>query len=179
MLTRKGKLQTSVMSFPATVPKSFNVYNTNSHDGMEHYLNYYEIIDMFQNERFLSDDPYIEEYKNILNQGHFPGTNNVYADREGNIFYISHGQFPYRNPKYDWLKVLPGNTSETLWEPKYHPVSELVNMKIRNAAICSTPTERLFLLHVRRRTQIQNPLTQHLDTRISPKSITGPSGLMN
>jgi len=67
-----------------------------------------------------------KEFKEILNQGRFPGTNNVYADREGNIFYISHGQFPYRNPKYDWLKVLPGNTSETLWEPKYHPVSELV-----------------------------------------------------
>jgi hypothetical protein len=36
---------------------------------MEHYLNYYEIFDMFQNERFLSDDPDIEEYRNILKRG--------------------------------------------------------------------------------------------------------------
>lgn len=66
-----------------------------------------------------------EEFKELLNMGHFPGTNMIYADREGNIFYISNGQFPYRDPSYDWKEVLPGNTSATLWEPEWHPVSEL------------------------------------------------------
>ena len=66
------------------------------------------------------------EFKEIIHWGHFPGTNNIYADREGNIYYISNGQFPYRDPKYDWENVLPGNTSETLWEPKFHPVSDLL-----------------------------------------------------
>lgn len=52
-------------------------------------------------------------------------TNIVYADKDDNIFYIGNGNFPYRNPNYDWLKVLPGNTSETLWEEKFYPVDSL------------------------------------------------------
>lgn len=66
-----------------------------------------------------------DEFNEILAEGHFAGTNNVYADGEGNIQYISLGQFPYRDPSYDWLSVLPGNTSKTLWEPKFHPFSDL------------------------------------------------------
>lgn len=67
----------------------------------------------------------LEEYNAALAMGHFPGTNNIYADGEGNIQYVSLGAFPYRNPNYNWLHVLPGNTSETLWDEKFHPVSEL------------------------------------------------------
>ncbi len=67
-----------------------------------------------------------EEYNAALEMGHFAGTNNIYADGEGNIQYISLGQFPYRDPQFNWLKVLPGNTSLTLWEDnKFHPVKEL------------------------------------------------------
>ena len=66
-----------------------------------------------------------DEFNEILAEGHFAGTNNVYADGEGNIQYISLGQFPYRDPNYDWQSVLPGNTSKTLWEPKFHPFSDL------------------------------------------------------
>jgi len=32
---------------------------------MEHYLSYVEILDMFENERFSSDDPNIDAYRNI------------------------------------------------------------------------------------------------------------------
>jgi len=66
-----------------------------------------------------------EEYNEVLATGHFPGTNNIYADGKGNIQFISLGQFAYRDSTYDWLSVLPGNTSKTLWQPKFHPVSEL------------------------------------------------------
>lgn len=66
-----------------------------------------------------------EEFNAALEMGHFPGTNNIYADGEGNIQFISLGLFAYRDSSYDWLSVLPGNTSETLWEEKFHPVSEL------------------------------------------------------
>ncbi len=52
--------------------------------------------------------------------------NLVYADKEDNIFYLSNGLIPYRDTGYDWQKVLPGNTSKTLWQRgNYHPVSEL------------------------------------------------------
>lgn len=65
------------------------------------------------------------EYQNALEMGHFPGTNNVYADNEGNIQYMSLGLFPYRDTSYNWMSVLPGNTSKTLWEEKFHPVADL------------------------------------------------------
>ena len=45
-----------------------------------------------------------------------PMFNTGYADKEGNIFYVYSAKTPIRNPKYNWGKVLPGNTSETLWD---------------------------------------------------------------
>ncbi|HEY0261758.1 MAG TPA: penicillin acylase family protein [Chitinophagales bacterium] len=42
--------------------------------------------------------------------------NMVYADDKDNIFYLSQGEMPDRKDQsYDWTKVLPGNTSKTLW----------------------------------------------------------------
>lgn len=66
-----------------------------------------------------------KEYNEALEQCHFPGTNNIYADGAGNIQFVSMGLFAYRDSSYDWLSVLPGNTSKTLWEEKFHPMSEL------------------------------------------------------
>jgi acyl-homoserine-lactone acylase len=65
------------------------------------------------------------EYNAALEMGHFPGTNNIYADAKGNIQFASLGLFAYRDSSYDWLSVLPGNTSKTLWEEKFHPMSDL------------------------------------------------------
>jgi acyl-homoserine-lactone acylase len=48
----------------------------------------------------------------------------IYADKYDSIFAISTGRVPIRNPKYNWLGVLPGNTSETLWN-EFHPVEDL------------------------------------------------------
>ena len=53
------------------------------------------------------------------------GINIVYADKDHNIFYLSNGLFPYRNPDYDWKKVLPGDTSATLWDNNFYPVEDL------------------------------------------------------
>jgi len=69
------------------------------------------------------------EWKSEIDKGHLAGTNIVYADEEGTIFYISNGQFANRNPKYDWTKVLPGNTSETKWEPNFFPVDVIPQIK--------------------------------------------------
>ena len=66
-----------------------------------------------------------EEFRNALDIQGIGCTNIVYADKDDNIFYIGNGNFPYRNPNYDWKKVLPGNTSETLWEEKFYPVDSL------------------------------------------------------
>ncbi|MCC6279849.1 MAG: penicillin acylase family protein [Saprospiraceae bacterium] len=64
------------------------------------------------------------EFYNILKMEAIPGFNLVYADRSDTIFYLSNGKIPVRQPGYDWLKTLPGNTSRTLWT-QFHPLEEL------------------------------------------------------
>lgn len=44
-----------------------------------------------------------------------PSQNYVYADAKGRIAYVYNGLFPKRNPRFDWTKILPGDTSKTLW----------------------------------------------------------------
>ena len=53
-----------------------------------------------------------------------PGFNTVYADKHDTIFYVSNGKIPIRKPGYNWKGVLPGNTSETLWQT-FHPLKDL------------------------------------------------------
>ncbi|MDP5169352.1 MAG: penicillin acylase family protein [Bacteroidia bacterium] len=57
-----------------------------------------------------------EEFREALTMTAIPGTNIVYADREGNIFYVGNAKFPRRNPAYDYSGLVPGNTKATLWE---------------------------------------------------------------
>ncbi len=66
----------------------------------------------------------LEEFKKAIDMQLIPGTNVVYADKEGNLFYISLGKFPYRDKAYDWQKILPGNKSELIWGDEMHPLSE-------------------------------------------------------
>lgn len=64
------------------------------------------------------------EFKAALNMAAIPGYNIVYADRFDTIYYISNGRIPIRDPKFNWEKTLPGNTSATLWT-EMHPVADL------------------------------------------------------
>jgi len=48
----------------------------------------------------------------------------MYADRQGNIFYIYNGAVPKRSTKFDWLKPVDGSTPETEWNG-YHALSDL------------------------------------------------------
>jgi len=50
--------------------------------------------------------------------------NIIYADKHDTIFFIANGKVPVRDPNYDWSKVLPGDTSATLWT-EYLKVEEL------------------------------------------------------
>lgn len=66
-----------------------------------------------------------EEFMAAMNMQTQAGVNTIYADRQDNIYFLSNGLFPERKPGYDWLGVLPGNTSETLWEPDFYPLEDL------------------------------------------------------
>jgi len=50
----------------------------------------------------------------------------VYADKEGNAVFVDNGLFPYRNPNYDWTKVVRGDTSATLWQPPFMPMDSIL-----------------------------------------------------
>lgn len=56
-----------------------------------------------------------DEFKEALKIRGLTSLNIVYADKDDNIYYVSNGRFPVRNPAYNWGEVLPGNTSKTLW----------------------------------------------------------------
>jgi acyl-homoserine lactone acylase PvdQ len=66
----------------------------------------------------------MEEFKKAMSATAVPMFNAVYADRDGNIFYVYNGAVPKRSQKFDWSKPVDGSTSETEWQG-YHAFSEL------------------------------------------------------
>ncbi len=66
-----------------------------------------------------------EDFRAALDHQGIGCTNIVYADKEDNIYYIGNGNFPYRDPSYNWKNVLDGNTSATIWEEKFYPIDSL------------------------------------------------------
>lgn len=57
----------------------------------------------------------LEQFVDAMRMLALPSLNTLYADREGNMFYVYNGQFPVRAEGYNWKQYLPGDTSETLW----------------------------------------------------------------
>ena len=66
-----------------------------------------------------------KEFKEALEMRGLASLNIVYADKEDNIYYLSNGSIPVRNPEYDWSGVLPGNTSKNLWDNTLVPFDSL------------------------------------------------------
>ncbi len=65
-----------------------------------------------------------EEWRAAMRSQALPMFNTVYADGEGNVYYLYNGKLPLRAEGYDWSQYLPGDTSETLWT-EYLPFDEL------------------------------------------------------
>ncbi len=70
----------------------------------------------------------LEEFKQALDQQQFPNLSIIYADKKGNILFSDNGLFPHRNPAYDWTKIVPGDTSATLWSNKFMPMDSLIEV---------------------------------------------------
>jgi penicillin amidase len=58
----------------------------------------------------------LSEFKAAMSNIDMTFFNTVYADREGQIFFVYNGAIPRRDPHYDWTKTLDGTTSKTLWQ---------------------------------------------------------------
>ncbi len=66
----------------------------------------------------------LEEFKRALSDCALIAWNIMYADREGNIFYVYNGAVPKRDPQFDWTKPVDGSNPQTEWKG-YHPLEEL------------------------------------------------------
>jgi acyl-homoserine-lactone acylase len=64
------------------------------------------------------------EFYNVLQSNALIRMTTIYGDKCDTIFAISTGRLPIRNPEYNWLSVLPGDTSATLWT-QYHSIEDL------------------------------------------------------
>lgn len=64
------------------------------------------------------------EFKKAMERTAIPLFNTMYADRDGNIFYVYNGSVPRRAQKFDWSKPVDGADPETEWAG-YHPLNEL------------------------------------------------------
>ena len=65
-----------------------------------------------------------QEWRAAMEINALPSFNTMYADKEGNIYYVYNAKFPVRDEHYDWSQYLPGNTSKTLWTD-YLPFDKL------------------------------------------------------
>jgi acyl-homoserine-lactone acylase len=68
----------------------------------------------------------LEEFEHALKQMQIPMFNIIYADRDGNIFYLFNGNIPVRE-KGDfsfWKGTIDGSSSEHIWN-RIHPYGDL------------------------------------------------------
>lgn len=66
----------------------------------------------------------LREFQAALAHLALTGSNTLYADRAGNIYYLHGNAIPRRNPQLDWTKPLDGSDPATEWQG-LHPLSEL------------------------------------------------------
>jgi acyl-homoserine-lactone acylase len=66
----------------------------------------------------------LAEFKAAMGNVALTGSNTIYADRAGNIFYVHGNAIPRRSPKFDWSQAVDGSNPEAEWQG-YHRLAEL------------------------------------------------------
>lgn len=127
---RKLKIKVKVGGIPLPISKTF--YECKYGTVIKNKSGYYAIrfpanmvIGAAEQQYRMNKATNFNEYKEAVAMQQLPSLNFVYGDHDGNILFLANGLFPERNPKYNWREVLPGNTSETFWEPNFKPLNEL------------------------------------------------------
>lgn len=83
----------------------------------------YEAVLMRQLSRLLRAQNFTEFRAGMAMQN-FPFMNTVYADADGNIFYLYNGTVPRRDPQFDWRSLQDGADPRTEWDG-YLTIDEL------------------------------------------------------
>ncbi len=66
----------------------------------------------------------LTEFKEAMKIHAIPMFNTGYADSDGKIYYVYNAKIPKRNPKYNWNKILAGESKLNLWH-EYIPFESL------------------------------------------------------
>jgi penicillin amidase len=66
----------------------------------------------------------LKEFQAALAHRRLTGSNTIYADKKGNIYYLHGNAMPRRSTKFDWSKAVDGSNPETEWQG-YHKLNEL------------------------------------------------------
>src|SRR5262249_17986606 len=66
----------------------------------------------------------LREFQAALAKVALTGSNTIYADVAGNIYYLHGNAIPRRNVKYDWSKPVDGGDPDTEWQG-LHRLNEL------------------------------------------------------
>lgn len=84
----------------------------------------------------------LAEFKAAMSRLAIPMFNTIYADREGNIFYVYNAAVPRRSTKFAWTFPVDGSNPETEWQGyhKFEELPQLTNPKAGYLQNCnSTP----------------------------------------
>ena len=66
----------------------------------------------------------LNEFRAAMARLAVPMFNTMYADRDGNVWYVYNGSIPKRDPNFDWSKPVDGSNPATEWQG-LHPLTEL------------------------------------------------------
>jgi len=69
-----------------------------------------------------------DQWLDAMRMNALPMFNVGYADADGHVFYLYNARLPIRAQGYDWSRVVPGNTSRTLWTESI-PFDDLPQVK--------------------------------------------------
>lgn len=114
----------------------------------------------------------LKEFKSALNVRALTGSNTIYADNKGNIFYLHGNAVPRRNTKYDWTQPLDGTDPETDWKG-LHEVSELPQVLNPDAGFVQNCNSTPFLTSATNnpdKSKIPSYMAPDLDTLRSQRS---------
>ncbi|MEM9987169.1 MAG: penicillin acylase family protein, partial [Bacteroidota bacterium] len=67
----------------------------------------------------------LTEFQAALRLHGITGTNIMYADKAGNIYYLGNASLPPRKNGPDWSGILPGDDSNLRWAESYVPIDSL------------------------------------------------------